>query len=220
VSGLDIGHADTSTRTTSFGPLTIRYDHRVLEPREWTAQQSTWAGELLAIAPEGPVLELCAGVGHIGLLAIAASSRPLVLVDLNPVACEFARQNIATAGMAHQVEVREGRMDEVVRPDERFALVIADPPWVPSADTGRFPDDPLVAIDGGEDGLGLAHTCVALMGAHLVEGGNGLLQLGTPEQAAAVEEHLAKHPGLGLRLVELRQYGDRGVVARLLRLPA
>ena len=52
-------------------------------------------------------------------------------------------------------------MDEVLAPDERFALVIADPPWVPRAETGRFPEDPLLAIDGGDDGLDLARACWA-----------------------------------------------------------
>ena len=36
------------------------------------------------------MLEVCAGAGHIGLLAAAASDRALTLVDANEVACDFA----------------------------------------------------------------------------------------------------------------------------------
>ena len=50
-------------------------------------------------------------------------------------------------------------MDVVLDPHERFAVVIADPPWVPRADTGRYPEDPVLAIDGGDDGLDLARAC-------------------------------------------------------------
>ncbi|MBI2244007.1 MAG: methyltransferase, partial [Nocardioides sp.] len=65
-----ISHAP---ETMGFGPLRITFDGRVLRPRPWTAAQSEWAAEILADAPAGPVLELCAGAGQIGLLAVAGS---------------------------------------------------------------------------------------------------------------------------------------------------
>ena len=67
-----------------FGGLSIRYDERVLEPRPWTTSQSRWAAELLRDTPPGPLLELCAGAGHIGLLAVAYQPRDLVMVDISP----------------------------------------------------------------------------------------------------------------------------------------
>ena len=148
-------------RVLEDGGLRIAYDERVLEPRPWTVLQSGWAADLLPALPPGPVLELCAGVGHIGLLAVAGSARDLVLVDLNPVACELARANAEAAGHAGAVQVREGRFEDVLEAGERFPLVIADPPWVPSEQTSRFPEDPLVAIDGGADGLDVARACLA-----------------------------------------------------------
>jgi methylase of polypeptide subunit release factors len=205
----------TCPETTTFGHLTIQFDDRVLRPRDWTAQQSAWARDLLAEAPAGPVLEICAGVGHIGLLAVAGTSREIVLVDLNPVACHYARINAEAAG--HPVEVREGAMDEVLHDSETYALVIADPPWVPSDRTGQFPEDPLIAIDGGSDGMGLAWTCVEVVAGHLAEGGSALLQLGNLEQVGQLERHLADDPGLGLRVLEAREHDDRGVVVRLVR---
>lgn len=199
-----------------FGPLAIQFDEQVLRPRRWTTAQSAWASALLLAAPDGPVLELCAGVGHIGLLAIAGQSRPLVQVDASEVACEHAAANAERAGAA-PVDIRCGRMDEVIGADERFALVIADPPWVRSGDTGDHPDDPLSAIDGGSDGLDLARTCLELIGGHLGERGSAVLQLGTLEQVAGVSDHVTDHPELGLRVAEHRAYGDRGVLVRLTR---
>ena len=76
------------TEHLAFGPLTIAFDERVLRPREWTAAQSAWAADLMTSAPDGPVLELCSGAGHIGLLAVLLSSRPLVCVDASSVACD------------------------------------------------------------------------------------------------------------------------------------
>src|SRR5690349_21635247 len=104
--------------TLPFGDLTIRFDDRVLRPREWTTAQSRWAAELLPDLADGPVLELCSGAGQIGLLAVTGSERRLVCVDLSPVAASFAAENAAAAGLADRVEQRTGPMDQVLADDE------------------------------------------------------------------------------------------------------
>lgn len=203
---------DAGTPTTlRFGPLTIAYDDRVLVPREWTTLQSHWAQELLASAPEGPVLELCSGVGHIGLLAVDGTDRLLVCVDQNPVACDFARQNARAAGREELVDVRNIALQSLAE-DEAFPLIIADPPWVSSDDVHRFPEDPVLAIDGGSDGLALARACVTVIDGHLHERGAALVQLGSVEQARQLGSDLPPSLVLG----EVREHAD-GVVALLTR---
>ncbi len=193
--------------TVAFGPLRITFDGRVLRPRPWTEAQSVWAAEILETAPPGPVLELCAGAGQIGLRAVIGSARRLVCVDVDPVACEFARRNVADAGLTERVDVRQGAMDEVLGDSERFALVIADPPWVRRDQVERYPEDPLRAIDGGDDGMDVARTCVDVARRHLSPGGTLLLQLGSVEQADTLRED-------GLAVTEVRWF-DRGVLVRL-----
>ena len=204
----------SSTATIDFAGLRIAYDDRVLRPRAWTRMQSQWAAELLEPddAPTGPVLELCSGAGHIGLLVAALTGRPLVAVDLNPAACDYTRANAAQAGLDHRVEVREGRLEDVVADGERFALVVADPPWVTSAEVGRFPEDPLLAIDGGDDGLGVARACLEASDGHLVTGGSVLLQLGDDAQADAIIAWAADRGWTDGG----RRAGERGLVLRLL----
>lgn len=203
----------TPTRWTDVGGLRIASDERVLEPRPWTAAQGEWARQLLDSAPQGPVLEVCSGAGHIGLVAVHGTGRRLVAVDLNPVAADYLVLNAAAAGLACEVEARTGLMDDpaVLAPDECFALVVADPPWVTHERIGDFPEDPVVAIDGGADGLAVARTCLRVADAHLADGGALLLQLGDADQA----ERLAAEPDVvgSLRLTEVRSY-ERGVVAR------
>lgn len=194
--------------TIAFGRLHITFDGRVLRPRSWTQAQSTWAAEIIREAPAGQVLELCAGAGQIGLLAVLGSTRCLLCVDVDPVACEFARQNAEAAGLTSRVEVREGPMDVVLREGERFAVVIADPPWVPRDDVGRYPEDPLLAIDGGPDGMDLARLCVDVARRHLLPGGVLLLQVGSVEQVDALREVD------DLTVTEVRWYDD-GVLVRL-----
>jgi len=193
-----------------FEGLRIEYDEHVLAPRPWTAAQSRWAADLIRTAPPGPVLELCSGAGHIGLLAVRLALRTLVCVDASSAACSYARRNAAAAGL--RVEVREGRMDEVLAEDEEFAVIIADPPWVPSTQVAEFPEDPVTAIDGGGDGLALVRECLRVIGRHLCVSGSALLQVG-PEQATEVAALLEADP-TGLAIVAARHY-ERGTLLQI-----
>jgi release factor glutamine methyltransferase len=198
--------------TLDFDGLEISFDDRLLRPRPWTAAQSRWAAELLPTLPAGPVLELCSGAGQIGLRAVVTSERRLVCVDIDPVAASYTVRNARAAGLGDRVQTRTGPMEHVLEEAEQFPLVIADPPWVPRADTGRFPEDPLRAIDGGDDGMAVISLCVTAITEHLAPYGVALLQLGTAAQATAVGRLLE---GSRVRAGELREYGERGVLLRL-----
>ncbi len=201
---------------TRFGHFDVRFDEHVLRPRPWTQAQSLWAAELAEGLPPGPFLELCAGVGHMGLLLASLVPRDLVLTDGDARACEHARANASAAGLPVRVDVRHGPIDAVIEPEERFALILADPPWVASEETWRFPDDPPLAIDGGADGLAIARTCVEVIARHLCEGGASILQLGDEEQVVRIGAHLDTRPWLGLSIGEVRASpGANGVLVRL-----
>ena len=206
--------SDTTARSVDFEGLQIAHDERVLEPRPWTAMQSRWAAELVE-SHDGPgarVLELCAGAGHIGLLAASLSGASLVCVDLNPVACEYAVANAAAAGLAERVEVRCTALEQARTDGEApFDLVIADPPWVLRDEIGRFPEDPELAIDGGPDGLDVARACLVSARSAVEPGASLLLQLGDIVQAQRLADDEA---AAGWQTGEVRQ-GERGVVLRL-----
>ena len=209
--------AEPGETTVDYGPLRITYDSRVLTPRDWTRGQSQWAADLMQELPQGPMLELCTGAGHIGLLAAQLSSREAVLVDVDPTACEYARRNAASAGLADRVEVRQALAQEALDEGETFACILVDPPWVPTRDIGRFPEDPTLAIDGGEDGLDVIRALLGVVSDALHANGAALVQLGTTAQAEALDEWLASKQAPDLTVSEVRTYGDRGVVALLRR---
>jgi methylase of polypeptide subunit release factors len=199
-------------QVVDFEGLRIEYDEQVLTPRPWTAAQSHWAAAFIRMAPPGPVLEICSGAGHIGLLAVTLAPRSLVCVDADPAACLYLRRNATAAALP--VVVREGRMDEVLHQEERFAVIIADPPWVPTNDVARFPEDPVGAIDGGVDGLDLVRSCLLVIDQHLAVAGSAVLQTG-PDQADHVAQMVAGYDELAV--VEVRQL-ERGALIRVDRL--
>lgn len=203
---------ETAERTAYIGRLEIAWDPRILEPRPWTAAQSRWAARLLVDLPAGPVLELCSGAGHIGLLAVAGTGRRLVCVDIDPVATAYAAANAERNGLGGLVETRTQSIAATAADRDRYSLVIADPPWVPSAQTATYPEDPLRAIDGGPAGVDLAVECIATASQVLLPGGALVLQVGNEEQldgplAAAAHEHR-------MFVVERRVH-PRGVLALL-----
>jgi HemK-like putative methylase len=203
---------DLQGESVDFGGLRIAFDDRVLRPRTWTENQSRWAADLLPHLPEGDVLELCSGAGQIGLLAVAGCERRLVCVDVNPVAAQLTLANAEAAGFENRVEMRQGSISDVLAPDERFPLIIADPPWVPRSQTERFPEDPILAIDGGDDGLSVVRECLTAIARNLADGGVALLQLGPGDQVEAVTRLLE---GTRLRAGEARTFGERGVLLRI-----
>lgn len=206
------------TETIGFGPLDITFSEGVIRPRPWTTAQSEWAAEVLLDAPAGRVLELCSGAGHIGLLAVLGSGRDLVCVDRSAIACANAEFNAERAGLASQVEIRNAALDEAIGSEEEFPLVIADPPWVRHADITRFPEDPVTAIDGGDDGLVIARLCLRVIARALMPGGTAILQLGPEGQ---VEVLAAELPTYAEDLVhtDTRHY-SRGALMRIDRVPS
>lgn len=208
-----------TVRICTFGPVTVSFDDRVLVPRPWTLLQSRWAAELANSSPPGPMLELCAGAGHIGLAAATLTDRALVQVEADPVAAAYAVANADRAGRADRVEVRRARLETALRPNERFPIVLADPPYLPSAEISRWPDDPPSAIDGGVDGLDVVRTCLKVAADHLLESGHLLLQVGGDAQARQVAALISTRPGLGLLHRGTRRHDPQRAVMLMTRVP-
>ena len=181
-----------------FGPVAIGFDDSVLLPRPWTLAQSEWAAEL---GGGDDLLELGCGAGHIGLAAAALSGSRLVQVDRDPAACRWAAHNAEANGLADRVEQRCGPTTGVLAPGERFRVVIADPPYVPSADLALYPEDPLGAIDGGPDGLDGIRAFLGGLERHVTPRGCVVLQV---RGAAQAEQLSDPH----FSVDEVRDHGD------------
>jgi len=113
----------------------------------------------------GPIrsaLDLCTGSGVHGILAAAHAERA-VGVDINPRAVNFARLN-AMLNDAWNAVFLEGDLFGSVG-SERFDLITANPPFVPS------PVYELAYRDGGPSGADVLRRIVAEIPDHLNKGG-------------------------------------------------
>jgi 16S rRNA (guanine(966)-N(2))-methyltransferase RsmD len=92
----------------------------------------------------GDVLDLYAGTGALGLEALSRGCARAVLVERDHGALEAIERNVAALGLEGRVEVRPGRVAEVVPrlPEGAFALAFVDPPY------GEGPEGALALLDG------------------------------------------------------------------------
>jgi methylase of polypeptide subunit release factors len=224
-------------REVAFGGLRVLYDHTVLAPRAWTLVQSAWAAALAPTLPGGRVLELCAGVGHIGQEVAHRSDRSVLQVDSDTRACHFAALNAARNHLAHRVEVRCTDLADLSRAadasragsgggasggaggdgdgdGERFPLILADPPYLRTGDldTTDGDGDPRHTVDGGPDGLVLVRRVLEIVAQRLDEGGVALVQLRGRSQVDALDAA----DRCDLVLLDIREHDPQRAVAALI----
>ncbi len=120
-----------------------------------------------AIPARARVLDIGTGTGALAIAAIKAGAAEVTGVDVSRRAVWTARVNAALRGMP--LKVRLGNALEVVA-DERFDLVLANPPYVPAANPCAA-TGPARAWDAGYDGRQLLDPLCARMIDLLVPGG-------------------------------------------------
>lgn len=182
-----------------FWTLDLAVNASVLTPRPET-EFVVEAGlqETLPAEASHRILDLGAGSGAI-ILALL-KDRPNatgVAVDISEEALAVVRANAEQLGVAERLQVRHGNWAENL--DERFDLVVSNPPYIPTADIdGLEPEvsrfEPRIALDGGEDGLAAYRTIAASLPDLLKPGGAFALEVGVG-QAEAVKA-LAEEAGL------------------------
>jgi release factor glutamine methyltransferase len=104
------------------------------------------------------VLDVGTGCGAIAC-SIAAETQALVDgTDLSPAAVELATENARRLSVSDRCNFQVSDLAEVFR-GKRFDVIVANLPYIPSADLPQPPDpvsfEPPEALDGGSDGLAL-----------------------------------------------------------------
>ena len=107
------------------------------------------------------ILDLCAGVGCLGILAAKRYPQATVtLVELDSRAALLARKNVDLHNLSHRVEVVEGDACKWLSAQtEQWDLILTNPPYVNAADMQALPQEyrhePELGLAAGDDGLAL-----------------------------------------------------------------
>jgi len=118
------------------------------------------------------VLELGTGCGLLAILAAEAGCR-VVATDINPIALECARTNAVAHDVVDRIDFRLGNLFEPVV-DERFDLVIFNPPYLPVR-----PEEALGTLldrawEAGSEGRAVIDRFLSELSNHLVSKGRAL----------------------------------------------
>ena len=128
------------------------------------------------------ICDLGTGSGAIPIALLCELPEPqAVAVDISEAALAVARRNAAKLGVAGRICFRPGNFAE--EPQGRFDVVVSNPPYVPSNVIASLERDvrdfePLIALDGGADGLEAYRTILARMPGMLALGGLVALEVG------------------------------------------
>jgi methylase of polypeptide subunit release factors len=158
--------------------------------------------ELVADAPlpasmplNSVAFDIGTGTGVLAAVLARRGIQRVVATDMDPRALACARENLERLGLAKQVEVVQADLF----PEGRAALVVCNPPWVPSR-----PSSP---IERGifDPGSAMLRGFLAALPAHLEPGGEGWLVLSDLAEHLGLrtrEELLAAIDAAGLKAVD------------------
>lgn len=166
-----------------FMSLDFNVSSNVLIPRPET---ELIVEEALEIKPLY-VIDVGTGSGAIGIsIAHYLPGCHVTAVDISPLALETARTNAAQLGVSDRVHFYLGNLLEPVPacPVSRgYDLITANLPYIPSCEMDKLPVDvkefePILALDGGGDGLKYYYILCAQALNILASGGVILMEIG------------------------------------------
>lgn len=166
-----------------FWTLDLEVNADVLTPRPET-EFVVEAGLQATLPADAPHRILDLGAGSGAIIFALLRDRPNatgIAIDISEGALEIARRNAEALGVADRLEIRQN--DWAKDLDERFDLVVSNPPYIRSGDIeGLAPEvarfEPRLALDGGDDGFVAYRIIAAALPRLLKPGATFALEVG------------------------------------------
>ncbi len=166
-----------------FWTLNLTVTPDTLDPRPDT---ETLIEAAVAAIPDRktPLTVLDLGTGTGALLIALLSEYPEATgigVDLSPAALAVAKSNAEAHGVGARAAFRQGSWaDGVAGP---FDLIVSNPPYIEQADLPGLPPevrehDPMLALDGGADGLDAYRAIVPVLSRLMTDSSLAILEIG------------------------------------------
>jgi len=191
------------TGTQEFMGYDFEVNPFVLIPRQDTETVVEFA---MARAAEmencSSVMDMCCGSGAIAVaMAKALPDAYVTACDCSEEALTTAQRNAVRNEVASRVSFKKTDMFEVEKEEGRlpldgsFDMIVSNPPYIPSGVIGTLQTEvrehePMLALDGGADGLDFYRIIARDAGSHLNKNGMLIMEIGH-DQGKAVSGLLA-----------------------------
>ena len=188
-----------------FWGLPLHVDASVLVPRPDTETVIEVARAVIADrAAPCRLLDLCTGSGAIALgLAKELPAATVIATDISAEAVAIATKNAERNKLSDRITVRHGDLFAPVA-GETFDLIASNPPYIATAVlatlSAEVRREPVLALDGGADGLVFYDRICREAASYLVPGGALVVEHGF-DQAETVRERFERAGFTGITLV-------------------
>lgn len=169
---------------------------------------------LEVIKPKDKVADFCTGSGCIGITLSLEVGIEVDLVDISSDALLVAEKNAAHLGA--RCSLINSDIRSLPR-DKKYDLIVSNPPYIPTGDidalSPEVKKEPVLALDGGENGLDLVNFLITGGLSYLNDGGTMLIEFGY-DQGEIIDTSLAKIQKNG-KISSYKIYKDYGGNHRL-----
>ena len=128
-------------------------------------------------------LAICAEVKNLHIIAVDCSKDVLEVAERN-----MERHKSLLSPRNNLIELVESNLFSKINPTEKLDFIISNPPYIPSKNISRLQVDitqyePLIALDGGPDGLSFYRYLLETAPSLLTPEGEMFLEIGFDQQA-------------------------------------
>ena len=128
-------------------------------------------------------LAICAEVKNLHIIAVDCSKEVLEVAERN-----MERHKCLLSPRNNLIELVESNLFSKINPTEKLDFIISNPPYIPSKNISRLQVDitqyePLIALDGGPDGLSFYRYLLETAPSLLTPEGEMFLEIGFDQQA-------------------------------------
>ena len=196
---------------TDFYGYEIDINTDVLCPRPET--EVLVENALKYIKDDSKVLDLCTGSGCIAITIASKTNAKVTASDVSKQALLVAMANVDKHNLKDKVEIVESNLFENI--NGKFDVIVSNPPYIPTKEIETLDKevkefDPLIALDGGEDGLDFYRKIALSINDYLEDNGVILMECGE-NQAEKIKEIFV---GFDVQIEKDLQGVERFVIAK------
>jgi release factor glutamine methyltransferase len=196
--------SDEGIKFFNLNGLVTEVHPEVYNPAEDTFQLL----ETIQIKKDEMVLELGTGCGVIALECTRRGA-DVICTDINPHAVQLTYRNIQRNQRLLQgnIEVRQGDLFSAIKDDERFDVIIFNPPYLPTSPEERVGGNGWfdIATDGGVNGLAVIQRFIQGISMYLQRSGRAYFIFSSLADRSQLKRTFAAAK-LKAKVVSRRQY--------------